>query len=111
MYISLNTFFTGILYLLGIIALVMLILVLFKINSFVTNLISFFDRNRDKLQTTCNSLPQISENIIEITDNVKDISEVATEFTADAIVAKESFFNNYDILKDILKIIKSVFLK
>ena len=111
MYISLNTFFIGILYLLGITALVMLIIVLLKINSFVTNLISFFGKNRDKLQQTCNSLPQISENIIEITDNVKDISEVATEFTADAIVAKESFFNNYDILKDILKIIKSVFLK
>lgn len=111
MYISLNTFFIGILYLLGLIALAMLIIVLFKINSFVTNLINFFERNRNKLQNTCDDLPKISENIIGITDNVKDISEVATEFTADAIVAKESFFSNYDILKDILKIIKSVFLK
>lgn len=111
MYISLNAFFIGILYLLGIAALILLIIVLLKINKLITNFVNFLEKNRDNLQVSCNDLPKITKNIVEITDNAKDISEVATEFTADAIVAKESLFSNYDILKEIFKIIKSVFLK
>ena len=53
----------------------------------------------------------LSKNMVEITDNIKDISEVATDFTADAIVTKENIINNYDMVKEIFKIIKSVFIK
>ena len=40
-----------------------------------------------------------SKNIIEITDNIKDISEVATGFIADAIVTKENIINKILELK------------
>ena len=101
MYISLNQLFTFIAFLLLIILLVLAIIVLFKLNKVVSSV----------FELTCNELPSISKNIVEITDNVKDISDVATEFTADAIVTKENLINNYEILKEVLKIVKSVFLK
>ena len=48
---------------------------------------------------TCSKLPVVSKNIVEITDNIKDISEVATDFTADAIVTKENIINKILELK------------
>ena len=111
MYISLNDLFTGIVSLLLMGILVLGFIVLFKLNNIVTNILEILQNNKKNINSTCEELPIISKNIIEITDNIKDISEVATEFTADAIVTKENFFNNYEVVKEILKILKSVFLK
>lgn len=111
MYISLNQLFTFIAFLLLIILLVLAIIVLFKLNKVVSSVFELIENNKKNIDMTCNELPRISKNIVEITDNVKDISDVATEFTADAIVTKENLINNYEILKEILKIVKSVFLK
>lgn len=111
MYISLNQLFTFIAFLLLIILLVLAIIVLFKLNKVVSSVFELIENNKKNIDMTCNELSRISKNIVEITDNVKDISDVATEFTADAIVTKENLINNYEILKEILKIVKSVFLK
>lgn len=45
------------------------------------------------------------------TDNVKGITDVATEATAEAIVAKDNFLSNYETIKDIINIIASIFIK
>ena len=111
MYISLNQLFTFITFLLLVILLVLAIIVLFKLSKVVSSVFELIENNKKNIDMTCNELPSISKNIVEITDNVKDISEVATEFTADAIVTKENIINNYEILKEVLKIVKSVFLK
>ena len=63
------------------------------------------------ITTTCSNLPAISKNAIEITDNVKGIAEVATEATAEAIVAKDNLLSNYETIKDIINIIASIFIK
>ena len=41
----------------------------------------------------------------------KDISDVATETTADLIVAKENIESNVETVKEIAKIINQVFFK
>ncbi len=41
--------------------------------------------------------------------NIKDISDVATETTADLIVAKENIESNVETVKEIAKIINQVF--
>lgn len=111
MYISLNNLFTGIIFLLLIVILLVGIIVLIKLNKITNNVLEILENNKKNINDTCNKLPVVSKNIVEITDNIKDISEVATDFTADAIVTKENIINNYDMLKEIFKIIKSVFFK
>lgn len=111
MYISLELFCKIIVFSLLICILVYGIIVLFKINKLISNILQIIEGNRKNIESTCTDLPIITKNVSEITENIKDISEVATEFTADAIVTKENIFNNYEILKDIFNIIKSVFLK
>ena len=87
------------------------IIVLIKLNKIINNVLEILENNKKNINYTCSKLPVVSKNIVEITDNIKDISEVATDFTADAIVTKENIINNYDMLMEIFKIIKSVFFK
>lgn len=111
MYISLNNLFIGIVFILVICMLVLGIMLLVKLNKTIGSILEILQNNKQNIENTCESLPVVSKNIIEITDNIKDISNVATEFTADAIVTKENIINNYDMVKEIFKIIKSVLLK
>ncbi|MBD7914890.1 hypothetical protein H9660_06995 [Clostridium sp. Sa3CUN1] len=111
MYISLDLFCKFIIFSLLIFALVYGVIVLFKINKLINCILKLIENNKNNINNTCRDLPIITKNMSEITENIKDISEVATEFTADAIVTKENIVNNYEILKDILNIIKSIFLK
>lgn len=50
-------------------------------------------------------------NIKDISINVKDMSDVATEVSADIIVAKDNITNKLDNAKEIIKIIVDVFGK
>ena len=109
MYISLHNLFTGIIFLLLIGILVLGIIVLIKLNKTINNILEILEKNKKNIEDTCSKLPIVSKNMIEITDNIKDISEVATEFTADAIVTKENIINNYDMIREIFKIVKSIF--
>lgn len=111
MYISLNNLVIGIIFLLLIGILVLGIIVLIKLNKTINNILEILENNKKNIEDIFSKLPIASKNIVEITDNIKDISEVATEFTADAIVTKENIINNYDMLKEIFKILKSVFFK
>lgn len=109
MYINLNDFFIYVIFLLLIVLLVIGIKVLFKLNKILSNISDLLENNKKNIEDTCSELPIISKNMVEVTSNIKDISEVATEFTADAIITKENVMNNYEILKEIFKIIKSIF--
>lgn len=111
MYISLNNLFEGTIFLLLIGILVFGIIVLIKLNKTISNVLEILEKNKKNIEDTCNKLPIISENIVEISESIKDISEVATEFTADAIVTKENIINNYEMIKEIFKILKLVFFK
>ena len=104
MYISLNNLFMGIIFVLLICILVLGIIFLLKLNKTISNVLEILENNKKNIEYTCDKLPVVSKNI-------KDISEVATDFTADAIVTKENIINNYDMVKEIFKIIKSVFIK
>ena len=86
------------------IAILYLISVLRKLSSLIDNVNNFFANNSDNLNTSIN-------NIKDITDNVKYISEAVTDSTADALIVKENLKDNINTLKDIINIIFSVFTK
>lgn len=110
MYIDLN-FIYLLLALLGCVAIVYLILTLNKVLKLVSNINSLLDQNKDNLTKTINDLPTIANNVNDACQNIKDISDVATETTADLIVAKENIESNVETVKEIAKIINQVFFK
>ena len=111
MYISIENLFFAILGILGGIALVYIIITLIKLGRLITNMNDVISSNRNNIDKLCESLPVVSRNIIEISDNVKDVSEVVTEATAEVIVAKDNITSNIGTIKDILNIIVSIFTK
>lgn len=100
--INLYGLFIGLLSIIGAIALVYLIITLVKVGKLLTNINNFFEKNENNLDATIT-------NIKEISDNFKDVSEVVTETTADAIVMKESILENLSSISDIIAIILNVF--
>lgn len=104
MYISIYDLFWSVVGILGIAAIIYLIIVLHKFSLLISSLNSILSSNRENIDKLCSDLP-------DITDNLKDVSEVITETTADVIVAKDNLLNNVEIIKDIINIILSVFSK
>lgn len=111
MYIDLESLFWIIIGIIAGITLVYLIITLNNICKLIKNINGFMERNSKSLECFCNKIPNITNNLDNIIINAKDISDVATEVTAEAIVAKENFTSYYDTVKDILDIIINVFLK
>lgn len=111
MYISLSLLFNILLVTLGMVALILLIILLIKIIKLTNSISVLINNNKNSINSLCKDLPFISKNAIAITDNIKGISDVATEATAEAIVAKDNLISNYETIKDIINIIASVFLK
>ena len=107
MYISLSLLLNVILGSLGIAALILFIILILKVLKLVNNINSLIDSNKNNITKACSNLPTISKNAIDITDNVKGITDVATEAT----VAKDNFLSNYETIKDIINIIASIFIK
>lgn len=110
MYIDLNIIYL-LLAILGCVAIVYLILTLNKILKLISNINSLLDQNKDNLNKTIQDLPAIANNVNNTCQNIKDISDVATETTAELIVAKENIESNVEIVKEIVKIINQVFFK
>ncbi|MCQ2969695.1 MAG: hypothetical protein MJ191_06230 [Clostridium sp.] len=111
MYIDLSLLLNVVLSLLGIATLILLIIFLIKFIRLISNINLLIDNNKNSISKTCRDLPVISKNTIEITDNVKGITDVATEATAEAIVAKDNLLSNYETIKDIINIVASIFIK
>ena len=111
MYISLCALFWGFIGIIGAVALIYIIITLIKLGKLLTNVNDLLNQNSKNIDKLFKDLPIVTENAIEISDNLKDVSAVVTEATADAIVAKDNLVNNIDIIKDILGILLSVFSK
>lgn len=111
MYIDLPTlgyFFLG---LLGAIALIYLIITLNKLFKILSKVNNFLDANEININTVFKSLPKASENVVALSENLKDVSEVITETTAEAIDTKEEIQAYVETIKDIASIIRKVFFK
>lgn len=111
MTIPVSYLFYGALIILGSVALVYLILVLSRFLKTLDKVNSIIDSNKKNIKDLMDNLPKACENVVAITDNVKDISDVAVETTASAVVAKENISDYITTIKDILLIIKKVFLQ
>ncbi|SHI35476.1 hypothetical protein SAMN02745163_00075 [Clostridium cavendishii DSM 21758] len=111
MYIDLNTLFWGFIGILLAIAIIFLIIALIKFTKLINNINDLIVSNKTKINNLCSSLPEAAENIVVVSENLKDVSDVVTETTADVIVAKENLTNNFETVKDIIDIIVKVFSK
>ena len=104
MYIAISDLFWGIIGVASITAIIYLIIVLHKFSILITSVNSLIVSNKKNIDKLCSDIP-------EITENLKDVSEVITETTADVLVAKDNLLSNVEIIKDIMNIILSVFSK
>ena len=107
MYINFNILMP----ILGCIVLVYCIITLFNLNRFIKNISKLLLNNHDNINKSLEDMPILTTNLINISENTKDVSEVVTDITADFIVKKESMKSNIDTITDILNIMKSVFGK
>jgi len=111
MYVNLFSLGFGILFILGTIALIILIMVLVKLFKFLSRINGLLERNQKNMDEILTSLPKAAKNFLELSDDLKAVGEVLTETTATAIVTKEHVEDYMEVFMDILKIIKKVFAK
>ncbi|MFT5872682.1 MAG: putative PurR-regulated permease PerM [Clostridium sp.] len=110
MYVDFFKLGQGILIFLGIIILIILIIVLLKVISTISSVNSIIKKNEDNIDEILSALPKTFKNWYELTDNIKDVTEVVVQTTANALGATESFEKYLVYIKDILTIIKKIFL-
>ncbi|MDX5617022.1 hypothetical protein, partial [Clostridioides difficile] len=84
--------------------------VLVKLHKILNNVGTMLNENTQNINTTLNNLPNVVETFGEVGENMKDVTEVVTEVTADFLVTKDSVKSNMDVIVDILTIIKNIFL-
>ncbi|AGF54590.1 hypothetical protein [Clostridium saccharoperbutylacetonicum] len=111
MYIEVSTLCYGILMILAVVTLVYLILCLSKLNSLLKQISVFWNENSGKISDAAKSMPVIANNAVEVSENLKTTSDVIIEATSTAIDTKEDISNYLETIKDILKIVRSVWLK
>lgn len=109
MYIDLNLiyFLVGIL---SCVALIYLIVTLNNFNKFVKKTNEIIKCNKDAINDLFFKLPETMSNFNDASKNMKDVTEVVTDVTADFIVAKESINSNVELVTEIVTIIKNIFL-
>lgn len=95
----------------GIVALVYLILTLNNVNKLVKNANDLVHLNSENINKSLVKLPDVVDNFAQLSENVKDVSEVVTDVTADFIVTKENVKCNVDLIVELLNIVKQVFKK
>ena len=104
MYIDLKIIYF-ILATLGCIALIYIIITLSNLNKLIKN------SNKNNIRNSLLKLPEVISNFNDVSENMKDITEVATDVTADFIVTKENMKSNIEVVTEILNILKSIFGK
>ncbi|WP_254220497.1 hypothetical protein [Clostridioides difficile] len=85
-------------------------IVLVKLHKILNNVGTMLNENTQNINTTLNNLPNVVETFGEVGENMKDVTEVVTEVTADFLVTKDSVKSNMDVIVDILTIIKNIFV-
>ena len=103
MYIDLNIVYFGI-GLLVCALLVYLIVTLTKVNKLIDDSRELLIKNKDNIDQIFTQAPQIVSNI-------NDITEVATDITADIVVTKENMKSNLEVVSDVVGIVKNVMAK
>lgn len=76
--------------LLGCVALVALIILFRKLSSLISNVDTLLVQNSTNVGLAIAKLPSILENVDTVTDNVKEVSEVAVDISDDISTAKET---------------------
>ena len=110
MYIDLKIIYF-ILATLGCIALIYIIITLFNLNKLIKNSNELVIDNKNNIRNSLLKLPEVISNFNDVSENMKDITEVATDVTADFIVTKENMKSNIEVVTEILNILKSIFGK
>lgn len=105
-----------ILAIIGCVALIFLIKLIINLLSTVKNLNSVLDKvnivlddNTGNITKSISKLPKLVDDFGQVGENVRDVSEVVTDVAADIIVTKESVKGNFELLSEILTIVKSIF--
>ena len=110
MYIDLKIIYF-ILATLGCIALIYIIITLSNLNKLIKNSNELVIDNKNNIRNSLLKLPEVISNFNDVSENMKDITEVATDVTADFIVTKENMKSNIEVVIEILNILKSIFGK
>ncbi|WP_224037054.1 hypothetical protein [Clostridium gelidum] len=111
MYIEVSTLCYGILIILAVVVLVYLILCLNKLNLLLKQISVFWNENSTNISETVKSMPIIANNAVELSENLKTTSDVIIEATSTAIDTKKEIVDHIEIITDIFKIIRGVWLK
>ena len=96
---------------LGCVALVFLILVLRKLSALMTNIDTLITQNSTNIGLTIAKLPGILTTVDEVTDNAKDVTDVAVDVAADVLTAKEKVKSGISTTAAVAGIIKDTFSK
>ena len=110
MYIDLKIIYF-ILATLGCIALIYIIITLSNLNKLIKNSNELVIDNKNNIRNSLLKLPEVISNFNDVSENMKVITEVATDVTADFIVTKENMKSNIEVVTEILNILKSIFGK
>ena len=110
MYIDLKIIYF-ILATLGCIALIYIIITLSNLNKLIKNSNELVIDNKNNIRNSLLKWPEVISNFNDVSENMKDITEVATDVTADFIVTKENMKSNIEVVTEILNILKSIFGK
>ena len=110
MYIDLKIIYF-ILATLGCIALIYIIITLSNLNKLIKNSNELVIDNKNNIRNSLLKLPEVISNFNDVSENMKYITEVATDVTADFIVTKENMKSNIEVVTEILNILKSIFGK
>ena len=103
MYIDLKIIYF-ILATLGCIALIYIIITLSNLNKLIKNSNELVIDNKNNIRNSLLKLPEVISNFNDVSENMKDITEVATDVTADFIVTKENMKSNIEVVTYFLKI-------
>lgn len=106
--VNFNTIYF-ILAILGCIAILFLIVLLRNLIVMIKSIQNLINDNSESVSVTIKKMPLIANNVDEITDNVKNVSEVATEMTADIITVKDEIKENLETVTNFTKLMKNMF--
>ncbi|MBU3158212.1 hypothetical protein KPL37_00300 [Clostridium frigoris] len=88
---------------------IILIVGLLKLIKTITSVNSIIKKNEDDIEEIISILPKTFKNWFEITDNVKDVTEVVVEKTASVLKSTDSLQKYLVYIVDILTIVKNIF--
>ena len=78
-------------------------------NSVLDKVNVVLDDNTENITKSVARLPKLVDDFGQVGENVRDVSEVVTDVAADIIVTKESVKGNFEVLTEILNIVKTIF--